>query len=574
MILPLDTKDPLSDDEDEYVVPPSPVPRVPPYAAAGYTAYDDDPYGPGEDAPFLAAPGDIELAPPPYSVNPEPARKRPPLAQRARTLLARGKFLLAAAYLAFALYLVFGRHRHRHSGRLPFGAWGRPQRPDGVAVACATFSAAQWRDEGSAARSTNATFLLPMHAGAELFAHLHGAAGKVFVTTFDGDSDAEHAAVAGAVGGAGLAKGQYVRVTVEAVYDAAGVAAGVPATSGTSAAWAALEAADVCLMHRAANGTRHSLHHLARPGVGVGVYGAKSEANGSAPLQFRIHVALPVVKAAATPQASLLAAMLDMLRLTRPVQPRGAIPPLSIRVGEADVLVADVRAARLGALAVESKRGDVAVHHVRAETIRLATLGTIAANVTASHMVAVSTPSGQVDLDVSVGRAPAYSFYPRHRHRWSHAQSGADADCALPPLAVDVSVNNANATVRHSGWEVPCRGLSERIVSMVGDVEAYHHPLYQGPFRFASTVGQIDVGVARGLADPLGLGRVRNVTVDAREGVTSGRARWLVAEASEHSDDGGGTPNDWTHTHDRGWAHPHTPGLTIEASVGSVRVEL
>lgn len=505
MILPVDTKDPLpSDDEDEYVVPPSPVP-VPRGAPQPYTRYDaDDPYNTAEDVPFLwsQSPDDIELAPPPYTpidrhCSPDKAQS---ITHRIKTALSRAKFILAALYLGIALYLLFGRQRwHRRFGPPPpqaFGGWGRPPpggwKSDGAAVACASFNAAQWGPVAAAARSSNATFLLPTHAGSELFTHLNGPAaiGPVFVTTFDGDSDAEHAAVAGAVSsGKRLAKGEYVRVTVEAVYDAPGLDDAAPATAATSPGWAMLEAADICLMQRNANTTRmtsspHDFHNhwFAKPGLGVGIYtdsvNATTTGNGTSPLTFRIHVALPVVRAVAPKPATLLASVLSSLKLSRPVQPRGAIPPLSIRSGESDVFVADLRAASLGGLFVESKLGSVVVEHVRAESVRLSTLGTIVANVTASHMVGVSTPSGKVDLDVSVGRSPAYTFFPTHRHRWGHtknpAQNGGleiDEDCALPPLAVDVSVNNANATVRHSGWEVPCRQLSERIRSMVGSVE-------------------------------------------------------------------------------------------------------
>ncbi|KAL7420816.1 hypothetical protein Q5752_004769 [Cryptotrichosporon argae] len=538
--------------------------------------------------PLLADADDIGLSEfgpaPPYSaLDPSTSlaarADKPSLLARARKryrLLA----LAGALYVVITLATVVSTRRwgfvHRRPKPPPHAHEPEPWRPadvdDGAPVACAAYDPAAGMPfpatsaaphlppapaGGNSRRSANATFVLDAKHF-DVFARLTGPAGvgDVFFTTYapgepvpDGaiELDAEVGG-AGGDGGNGVARRKAtsdVRVTVEAIYD---VLAGVPddaaVDAATSPGWEVLDMSRVCLM-KATNGSDPSATAPPPPRLGVGIYTALPDdtrhPNHTDALRFRLHVALPRVEPPTASASALgsVAAMADAFLAGHhpPRLPPGAVRSLAVLGGVSSFYFPALHA-DIGRLELSSQIGSMDVD-VRAANVHLATLGDIRGKVAVSDRLQVVTPAGEIDLDLHVTvppfdmLPPPFPFPPNSTDAPPPAPPGAvdDAVCRRRPTEIMVAANNDQATVRHVGWDAPCRGVNVLLRNMVGSSEFHPHPLYDGLFRLSTSIGEIRVdGADDDVADPLGLGRWRNVTLRKHDRVTSrnwvGEVHW------------------------------------------------
>lgn len=289
MILPEDTKAPLSDDEYEY-------------------DYDDVEMGYRDSLEYEYA------YPPAYT-------PLPPKSERVeRRIVVPGRYLLAALILiGFYAVSLFRRPHHREH------AW----RGEGSIVNCA---------------SGNTTFALPL-ASREIFASLaYAQVSDVTVESYASDSP-------------------HALVTVSSPGDAA---------------------ARVCLLER--NSTRLWPFNRRRA-VGVGIYSPHEHEHNESLAEFSVRIALPLGRI--EEKRSLVHAL---FALANP-RPAYAVPPLSIRTGRSTLRVGNLTGVSLAALEAEAAVGDMFVEHVRAEKIRLKTVGNITADVDVSNALDVDTPA-------------------------------------------------------------------------------------------------------------------------------------------------------------------------------------
>lgn len=611
MILPEDTKAPLSDDEydeldsadfgiDEDVG----VPFVP-HPSIGYghplTASNLAGNNQLEAQPFLGAGGDVELAiyPPPYTPRAGSSTSLPPPKSARRNLRDRlrdAPRLAIGFAVLFFLYIVAhpGRRHWRHPppgmGSFPGGGGAggfggdqgnggrpRPGHPGdddysqfgGQAVECAVFTDSQV----GANRAAEAVFALPLAAD-QLFFSLRGPAdvGIIEVDAYDyvdSSSVPDSAITFGDEAVADARRGPPVIVTVRGEFSAPETGA---ADTGNSPGWAMLSASKVCLMLQNGSMPLHSPHqpppaaarhghgegpdggHRNGPRFGVAVRSKEVADVPSSSLTFRIHVSLPRSKDGKVDTEEVAKSLnADARRSRRHSQtqkpgreagfidtllgafgshapsslPVDLVPPITIRSEEGNVHVGDLSGVNMAGFEVRAVVGDVVVEHVRAEVVNIKTLGNIRANVSVSHSVELVTPAGAIDLDLSLAKSPAHRFFlweseqspdrPHTQRPSNNRHNSSDPECALQPITANVNGNNDRTIVRHGTWEVPCRQLSQRVHSMVGDIEIYAHPNFEGDVRFSTSKGEIEVDVTDETADPTGAGRRRVLDLNRAE---------------------------------------------------------
>lgn len=374
MILPQDTKEPLVDSDSELDFDIDDDDFVPPYSPA-----------PADHAPLLPpGDGDIELCPPPYCVDSEQAWKRPSSSLRKQLQQRRTRILwscLAIVALYTTLVTVFTVHRRPLQPRPPqsavFSAFGAIDLGE-AAGDCAVFPPGEPYPRPSPngpdappQRNSNATFLLSTGAG-ELFDQFRRDAvvGDIFVTAYDPADEEEEDDDAIFDGDERPTVGEYVRITVQAVYDVE------DADADAGPGWDMLQASDVCLLRRALERSgpapvRSSLRSHAAGGLGVDLH-ATRPAGQRLPLLFHLHVRVPRQSDSAVDKVERL-------------------PPLLLHgvVGEVH---ASLGGAALSALRIRTSAGDIHFDEATAEEIKLQTSsGTVAGSLAVSRRLDVKT---------------------------------------------------------------------------------------------------------------------------------------------------------------------------------------
>ncbi|KAK4685199.1 hypothetical protein P7C73_g4949, partial [Tremellales sp. Uapishka_1] len=406
MILPEDTKAPLSysDDDLDLDISPPPSPSQPiRYFLAdqdddAYHTYPSSPRS-ASSLPLLEYASDIELgAPPPYSAKQEPVKRK---SRRRRLLHAFAGavllYLLASGVTAVTRRMQGGPPRDKHNDRNPGENWA----DDGTAMECLAWSSqtpfavfpssedapalpTPLDPEVGYRRSTNSSFLLPTinpkTEPHDLFVHLFGVAaqGNIFVDTMADDEDG--------------ADGDNMRVTVESIYDVLPSVADDEATTvANSPGYEMLNASRICLMERPPNNTKGE-HEAGR---GVGIYTVRPTDTvhphypSTSPLQFRLHIRLPK----SSPQTAA-ASLLDSLRPGPPplAQPRGLIRNLEIRSGVSRFFANELKHVALGRLELSSAVGEMQFEDVRVEDLVVRTVGRIGGSIAVSNSLDVDAP--------------------------------------------------------------------------------------------------------------------------------------------------------------------------------------
>lgn len=435
MILPQDTKEPLVDSDTELDFDLDEDDFVPPYSPA-----------PTDHAPLLSHPDDIELCPPPYSDDSdvEAAWKRQPSLreqlQKRRTRILWSCLAIIALYTTFVTYFAAHHRRPRHPHHIPFGALGVGLADRGD---CAVFPPGQPYPHRSdrAQRSSNATFLLPT-SGGELFDQFRGDAvvGDIFVTAYDADDRDD--SNDGAVYHGGKLPQEYVRMTVEAVYDVDS------ADRDESVGRDMLQASSVCLVRRPGPGRSHRSRSN---GLGVDLYAVRPADIDHLPLHFRLHVQVP--------------------RSVERVERRSNLPPLLLQGAAGRVDVSALSGVPLSTLRIRTLAGSISVRDATAENLQLhASSGSVSGAVAVSQSLDVRTAAGEVDLDLSLAHA--------------------GGKCG--PIDASINTKAGNIALRHGEW-AECRTLREAVVSGAGNVDIAAHPRFEGGFRLDTDMGRLEV---------------------------------------------------------------------------------
>lgn len=333
MILPQDTKEPLVDSDSELDFDLDADDFVPPYS------------------PAVEHPDDLELCPPPYSYSAEPEGKRPSVREQ---LQERRTRILWSCLAIIALYSTLVTLFTTHHRRLPGHGFSALSED----AECAVFSPGS--PYSSTQRSSNASFLLSTQAGTELFNEYRGDAivNGLFVTAFDADGSDD-----GIYHGDRPRRGEYVRMTVEAVYEG---------TSDEGPGWDMLQASRVCLRSRDGRRLEHraserSSSAVRRSGVVLSSVRTAPHAPHS-PLYFRLHV-----------QVSRSAA----------AQPADPVPPLVLQSTEGGVHVADLAGVPLSSVRIRNRAGAIHVENMTAEIAELETTGQVQASVAVAKQLDV-----------------------------------------------------------------------------------------------------------------------------------------------------------------------------------------
>jgi hypothetical protein len=227
-------------------------------------------------------------------------------------------------------------------------------------------------------RSANATFAIPLDSH-EIFTAVDATTRvrNVYVTSYDPT---------------GTDTGSDVLVTVQAFYR------GEESFAETRA----------CLMQR--NGTRR--HQWVEWGnkddkqtsFGVGVYTPGSGYNRNRRavkprtelLEIDMHIAVPLNSTVEVPEVHKRGSVMDtIMSALKPHhrRPAALIPPLNIRSGEGSVHIANLTGVPLSGIDVAATVGHITVEYLRAEVMRINTVGDITANVAVSHFLDVASPA-------------------------------------------------------------------------------------------------------------------------------------------------------------------------------------
>ncbi|WVQ70824.1 hypothetical protein IAR50_000346 [Cryptococcus sp. DSM 104548] len=406
-------------------------------------------------------------------------------------------------------------------------------------------------------RSLNTTIFVPLDQG-EIFAQMFegpAAVGAVFVSTYEASSDdvwesmTEEGAIVGQDRkGKRPGKGEFVKMVVESIIDVQADTAG-PLDSENSSGWEMLSVSNICLSERGNDTAQHAVrrelegeqspripHRSYQKGIGLSIAtthptNSLHENSHGTPLQFRVYLSLP----STTESSGFVNSLVKSISL-RPSPPPGLVSSLDVHVGNAPIYLGDLRSVAMGQIHLESGFGEILVGDLKSDTIRIKTTGEVTGRVSVSDDLFVETPIGPVRLNISLSTPPPHS--PVHPATYSmpsasHNKSITGRDghpsgnriddlCSLPPVRVKVRAGSEDAVLRYVGWEVPCRGLDMDVLSIVGGVDVYSHPLFQGPFHLITAKGPINVDLGDpNVPDPEGLGRWRNITLDERGQVGS-----------------------------------------------------
>jgi hypothetical protein len=429
MILPEDTKVPLSDDED-------------------YLDFDHE-VDIEAGYPFPVNPETVSFLPHSHNQHPNPRFPYPPSysptssrekPESLRTRLTKGLGLsgvvslrVRLAVLAFTLFVCYSLsaafsmairsvtgHEHHHR---PGGARVDFWKDDGRFLDCAQLTSMTSQsvavDGTNSLRSANTTFAIPLTAH-EIFASLRApSVRRVYVTSYDPSElltapvDSSLISLEGEDHAA-----PKVMVTVEAIFEGRG-----------SSSWQTLSDSHVCLMER--NSSRHAWGGRRRErgvderSLGVGIYtsgyqAAQRKRDSAVPLEFRVHIAVPlenasqpldlrawykkrslevaakrtwresVADAIAAKRASIVDTIMRVLSLHNK-RPSNVVPPVHIHTGMGEVHVGNLTGVALASLVVDATVADISVDHVRAEVVQLKTVGNIKADVAVSRFFDVSS---------------------------------------------------------------------------------------------------------------------------------------------------------------------------------------
>lgn len=327
-----------------------------------------------------------------------------------------------------------------------------------------------------AQRSSNSTFLLSTTEGAEIFDQFRGDAvvGDIFLTAYD-EGDDEDGAVY--YGDEPPKSGEYVRMTVEAVYDVD------DADRDEGAGWDMLQASQVCIVRRrevrpSYPGPGRSLRRHAHEVLGVDMYAVKPADVDRLPLHFRLHVQVP---------RKTSVERIEHMGL------RSTLPPLLLQGAAGRVNVDGLSGVALSALRIRTLAGSIDVRDTEAEDISLrADSGHISGSVAVSKQLEARSSAGKIDLELSL----------------------AEGKCG--PVDADVSTKAGSIDLRHGAW-APCRTLRENLGSSAGDIRVAAHPRFEGSFQLETAMGKLEVQDT-GAKDPEGKGRKRTIRKNQRGG--------------------------------------------------------
>ncbi|OWT41232.1 hypothetical protein C362_01446 [Cryptococcus neoformans Bt1] len=420
-------------------------------------------------------------------------------------------------------------------------------------------------------RSLNATFYLPLDS--EVFVEMWqgpAAIGPVIFSSYDAHSEEEWkgiddqgSIVALAGHGRKPGPGEYVRVVVETIIDVES-GAGDELDGQNSAGWEMLAASSVCLNRRGpTNNITLSEEDLEgtigdgsqneepspfiwdRPtknGFGVEIVtnnpleSLYPDRKGN-PLQFRVHIALPSLvtqehKHGIAPSSSF-------------------VRSLDVRAGNSAIYVDGLKDVRIGELSLFSEFGEITLQKLRLENLMVRTTGKIVGEIAVSNDMTIDTPIGEIHLNISLATPPRFNLINRPASESVHQiesdvlqllTPGPPAIMnTLPPVNVNVRSGSDRVIVHYSDWEIPCRDLRMNVFSLIGDVQIFPHPFFQGPFRLITSKGPINVDLGNALIpDPQGLGRWRNITLEERDRMGSrfylGNVAWQAESVPDHLD--------------------------------------
>ena len=438
MILPEDTKAPLSSDDenDSSNLSFFSAENSPNLVRQGYEGpYSDHPRA-AAIRPLLAQ-EDAEFGPAPaYTAEDENKHQgQYRKADGIRSSRRRLSIALVGAFLVFISMTGF-REFGRRRPRLSDGPWrngpSAPHRPgdlpntpgnqgheDGVPVKCAVFNSdTPWSTfplspnrpklprplspEHGYRRSTNLTFFLPTRTEHETFAHLAGpgAVGNVFFSTYQTPAHLPSGSIIGMTGQGKQQDGdQYVKIIVEPIYEVLpAVGSNEAATAENSPGWEWLLASQVCLMDHRTEGMIEvpesgDLIQSVSGGTGVGVYTSRPDSVhhnvSNLPLQFRLHVFLPTLDEA-TDLTTHEVTGHEFGSHDRP--PPNFVRSLAFRGSVGGIYLSDLRPAQLGGLALHTSVGEIIIGKVRAEVIKMtSSTGDVKGDVAVSDALEVST---------------------------------------------------------------------------------------------------------------------------------------------------------------------------------------
>ncbi|WVQ85855.1 hypothetical protein IAT38_008023 [Cryptococcus sp. DSM 104549] len=517
--------------------------------------------------------------------------------------------LLLVGFLAFGMRGHPPRHgKGRQDDKSPDDPSGDQRWPDdprmGRPVSCADFSPAGWTafpssedmphlptplaDGEGTRRSRNSTFYVPLHPD-EVFAELFmgpAAIGPIFISTYEAESDEvwngmeeEGVVIGAAPNGKRPKKGEFVRIVVESIVDVSPGADEGDLTIEGSAGWEMMQPAKVCLLQRGSNetmpgggsltvekrdgqGEDKPHRHARRSGLGVGIYTEDVKhsvhgnlTSGTPPLQFRMHIALPARSSApSTFVDSLLGSLSHHF-------PRHLVRSLDVHGGNSGIYVDDLEDALIERVALESEYGEIIVDGVRASDVKVKSTGPISARVGVSNDLDVETPIGEINLDISIIQPHPFTRSPPPPPPHNETDTdfppppppfdedrGPVDPCSLYPVTTHIGAGSGSTTIKFGEWENACRGLNLDVFALLGSVDIHPHPLYQGPFHLITAMGPINLDTSSAdIPDPEGLGRWRNITVEARERLGSkfyhGLVEWQLpssgdAASEEESEEG------------------------------------